>query len=288
MQEFDFASPKTLDAACQLLAQTGGRVVAGGTDVIPRLQRHMFPATTLVDISRLDALRFITTEDNEIRIGALTTYAEMLESPLLQEEAPVLLEAARTVGCPQTRYRGTLGGNIANASPAGDTLPPLLVLNAEVKLVSAAGERVLPLSEVLLGPGQTAIRPDEVLHSVAFQRLEGPYGSAFFKLGKRKGMNIAVVSVAVLMRLVADGTIAGARVAFGSVAPTAVRSKHSEAVLNGERPTAEVFERAARAALADISPISDVRSTAAYRRHASMTLLRRALETAAARAGGIL
>ena len=153
--------------------------------------------------------------------------------------------------------------------------------------MSAAGERVLPLSEVLLGPGQTAIRPDEVLHSVAFQRLEGPYGSAFFKLGKRKGMNIAVVSVAVLMRLVADGQSPGRVWPLALSRQPLSGSKHAEAVLNGERPTAEVWS-AARAALADISPISDVRSTAAYRRHASMTLLRRALETAAARAGGIL
>lgn len=286
MQEFDFASPQTLDAACHLLAQTGGRVVAGGTDVIPRLQRHMFPATALVDISRLDALRFITAENGEIRIGALTTYAEMLESPLLQEAAPVLLEAALTVGCPQTRCRGTLGGNIANASPAGDTLPPLLVLDAAVTLVSAKGQRVLPLSDVLLGPGQTAIQAGEVLHSVAFHQPAQPYGSAFVKLGKRKGMNIAVVSVAALLCLAADGTIAEARVAFGSVAPTAVRSPHAEAELNGQQPTADVFERATQAALADIFPISDVRSTADYRRHASVTLLRRALELAVARAGG--
>lgn len=287
MQEFDFASPQALDAACHLLAETGGRVVAGGTDVIPRLQRHMFPATTLVDISRLDALRFITAEDRAVRIGALTTYSQMLESPLLQDVAPVLLEAALTVGCPQTRYRGTLGGNIANASPAGDTLPPLLVLNAEVRLVSAVGERVLPLSEILLGPGQTAIQPGEVLHSVAFRRPAQPFGSAFLKLGKRKGMNIAVVSVAALVHLAADGTIAEARVAFGSVAPTAVRSQHAEAILNGQHPTAEIFEQAAEAAQADISPISDVRSTAAYRRHASSVLLRRVLELAVARAGGI-
>ena len=286
MQEFEFASPPTLDDACRILAETGARVVAGGTDVIPRLQRHRFPACMLVDISRLVELRFIREEDGTMHIGALATYAQILASPLLQAAAPVLLEAALTVGCPQTRCRGTLGGNIANASPAGDTLPPLLVLDAEVTLVGGAGQRTLPLADVLLGPGQTAIGPGELLHSVTLARTAEPCGSAFLKLGKRKGMNIAVASVAAMLCLAADGTIGEARVAFGSLAPTAVRSPHAEDELIGQPPVAETFERAAQAAQADISPIDDVRATADYRRRASATLLRRVLTTAAARAGG--
>ena len=280
MQEFDFYAPETLDALCRILTETGGRVIAGGTDVIPRMRRDQFQADRLVDISRIADLRFITEEDKEIRIGALTTYADMLSSSLLQRAAPSLLQAAATVGSPQIRHRGTLGGSIATASPAGDTLPPLLTLNAEVRLISLDSERTLPLAELLRAPGETCLESDEIVHSVAFPRLPEPSAAAFLKLGKRKGMAISVVSVAVALVIAPDGDIAEARIAFGSVAPTAVRSPHAEAALAGQSPNPEVIQRAAKAATSDISPIGDVRATADYRRHAAVHLLRRALQAA--------
>jgi CO/xanthine dehydrogenase FAD-binding subunit len=185
--------------------------------------------------------------------------------------------------CPQTRNRGTLGGNIANASPAGDTLPPLLTLDARVKLVSQGDERVIPLAEVLIGPGQTAIEPDEVLYSVSFSPMSESSGTAFLKLGNRKGMNIAVASVATAIHLTSDGEVDDVRIAFGSVAPTAVRSPQAESIIMGHPPGEELFEEAARAAMQDISPISDLRASAAYRRHAAAQLLRRALQSAVER-----
>jgi len=286
MQEFDLYAAETLDDLHRLLAETGARIIAGGTDVLVQMQRGVFLATCLVDASRVTGLRFITEEAGWIHIGALTTYADILASPLLCDTAPALVEAAATVGAPQTRSRGTLGGNIANASPAADALPPLLTLNAQVRLASSQGERVLPLSEVLRGPHQTCLRPDEIIHSVSFARLPGPSGAAFLKLGNRDGMAIAVVNVAVALVIATDGRIAEARVALGAVAPTPVRSPHAEAVLVGQRPTADVIEAAAQAMRADIAPISDVRGSADYRSYAAKHLVGRALRLSVERAGG--
>jgi CO/xanthine dehydrogenase FAD-binding subunit len=288
MQEFDFHAAETLDDLHRLLAETGGRVIAGGTDVLVQLQRGVFSATCLVDASRVHGLRFITEGADGIHIGALTTYADILASPLLRDAAPALVEAASTVGAPQTRSRGTLGGNIANASPAADALPPLLTLNAQVRLTSSQGERVLPLSEVVCGPHQTCLRPDEIIHSVSFTRVPGPSGAAFLKLGNRNGMAIAVVNVAVVLVLATDGKIAEAHVALGAAAPTPVRSFHAEAVLVGERPTEDVIAAAAQAVPADIAPISDIRGSADYRSHAARHLVSRALRLSVERAGGRL
>jgi CO/xanthine dehydrogenase FAD-binding subunit len=282
MQEFDFYTANTLDELLRLLAQTGGRVIAGGTDVLVQAQRGVFPASVLVDASRVRELRFIRQEGETVHIGALTTYADMLASPLLREAAPALVAAAATVGAPQTRARGTLGGNIANASPAGDTLPPLLTLDATVRLVRLGGERTMPLADVLRGPRQTCLEPGEIIHSVAFRRLPEPTGAAFLKLGNRQGMAIAVVNAAAVLTLGGDGRLGTARVALGAVAPTPVRSPHAEAILRGQPLSEEVFQAAARAVLYDIAPISDVRGSADYRRKAAARLTARALRLAAA------
>jgi CO/xanthine dehydrogenase FAD-binding subunit len=282
MQEFDFYAASTLDELLRLLAETGGRVIAGGTDVLVQAQRGTFPASVLVDASRVRELRFISQDGETIRIGALTTYADMLASPLLRDAAPALVMAAATVGAPQTRARGTLGGNIANASPAGDTLPPLLTLDAAVCLVKPGGERVLPLADVLRGPRQTCLESGEIIHSVAFRRPPERTGAAFLKLGNRQGMAIAVVNVAAWLALDSDGCIETAQVALGAVAPTPVRSPHAEAILRGQPPSEEVFQAAARAVLYDIAPISDVRGSADYRRKAAARLTARALGLAAA------
>lgn len=283
MQEFDFYAAQTLDDLYRLLAETGGRVIAGGTDVLVQMQRGVFPADCLIDASRIKALRFIRTDEERVHIGALTTYADMLDSPVLRQFAPSLLEAAATVGAPQTRCRGTLGGNIGNASPAGDTLPPLLTLTTEVRLTRRDGMRTLPLSSVLLAPHKTCLEADEIIHSVSFMRLPQPFGTAFLKLGNRGGMAIAVVSAAAAL-VIANGVLADARVALGSVAPTAVRSPHAEAILLGQAPSRELFAEAARAAVKDISPISDVRGTATYRQQAAQHLVNRALWLALERA----
>jgi CO/xanthine dehydrogenase FAD-binding subunit len=244
------------------------------------MQHGRFPADCLVDASRVKECRFIDSANRRVTIGALTTYADLLASAVVRKTAPLLIQAAETVGAPQTRARGTLGGNIANASPAGDTLPPLLALETQVRLVSQGGERTLPLADVLRGPGKTCLEPGEVIHSVSFARLPERCGMVYLKLGNRNGMSIAVASVAAVLVQGTDGKIADARIALGSVAPTAVRCPHAEAALMGQFPVHAVFQAAAAAALDDIAPISDVRATAAYRRVSAGRLVARALDQA--------
>ncbi len=285
MQEINFLTAATLDDLYRLLADTGGRVIAGGTDVIVQMQRGAFPADTLIDVSRIADLRFIRAEAGRIHIGALTTYSDVLASSALHEAAPALVQAAATVGAPQTRSRGTIGGNIGNASPAGDMLPPLLTLDATVTLASAAGTRVLPLDDMLVGPRQTRLAPGEIVYSVSFERLPRPFGAVFLKLGNRNGMAISVVSAAAVLALGAQGQIAVGRIALGAVAPRAVRSPHAEAVLAGQHSSAGLFSEAARAVQDDIAPITDIRGTAAYRRQAAERLVHRALRQAFEQAG---
>ncbi|MBL7161036.1 MAG: xanthine dehydrogenase family protein subunit M [Anaerolineales bacterium] len=288
MLEFDFLTPNRLDESTAILEETGGCILAGGTDLIPKMRNDLFFAPILVDLSNIDELSFIEEKDDQIVIGALTTHQAIAESALLKSTNPALVTAAGTVGCVQTRNRGTLGGNIANASPAADSVPPLLVYDAQIRLLNKAGERTMPLTEFLVGPGMTKLESGELIHSVSFSQLQGAWGGAFQKLGVRNGMAIAVVSVAAAIVLDASGKVSDTRLALGSVASTVVRSPKAESALIGHEPTPEVVSRAAEACAEDISPISDVRSTAEYRRHAAIVLARRVLEQAAAEARGRL
>jgi carbon-monoxide dehydrogenase medium subunit len=286
MQEFDFIRPNSLGELVDVLDETGGRILAGGTDVIPRMRHDLFPASVLVDASDISELSFIEEVDNQIAIGALTTHQEIVDSGLLQSANPALVAAAESVGCRQTRHRGTLGGNIANASPAADTIPPLRVFDAQVRLIGKDSERSIPLEELLVGPGETSLETGELIHSITFSRLSGAWGAAFQKMGKRKGMAIAVVSVAVALVLDGSGLVQDARIALGSVAPTVVHSPRAEKKLIGTEASSGTIQEAANAVIEDISPISDVRSTAEYRGHAAQVLTRRALEDAIEQARG--
>jgi CO/xanthine dehydrogenase FAD-binding subunit len=286
MQEFDFLRPDSLGELVKTLDETGGRVVAGGTDIIPRMRRDLFPVSVLVDASNVAELGFIEENDDQITIGALTTHQEITDSALLRVTNPALVAAAASVGCNQTRHRGTLGGNIANASPAADTVPALLAFDAQVRLLRKDGERAMSLQEFLVGPGKTRLASGELIHSVTFSRLSGAWGATFQKLGKRNGMAISVVSVVAAVVLDSSGEVQNARIALGSVAPTVVRSPKAEKMLIGREASLGVIQDAANAVVADISPISDVRSTADYRRHAACILTRRALEQAIGQARG--
>jgi carbon-monoxide dehydrogenase medium subunit len=288
MQEFDFIRPNSLGELINTLDKTGGKIVAGGTDVIPRMRNDLFSASVLVDASDVSELSFIEKVDDQISIGALTTHQEIVNSSLLQSEIPALVTAAESVGCIQTRHRGTLGGNIANASPAADTVPPLMAFDAKVQLLRKEGERSVPLNEFLVGPGETSLEAGELIHRITFSRLSGTWGAAFQKMGKRKGMTIAVVSVAVAVVLGSSGIVQDAKIALGSVATTVIRSPGAEKRLIGTEAGSGVIQDAANAVIEDISPITDVRSTAQYRGCASQVLTRRALEEAVKQAKGRL
>lgn len=286
MQEFDYFRPKTIPELKEKLALPGARILAGGTDIIPRMRRDHFPASCLVDTSGINTLNFIEDQGERIVLGALTSHQEIVESRLIQEFNPALVEAAESIGCIQTRCRGTLGGNVANASPAGDTLPPLLVYDAQVLLQSQEGERILDVEEFLIGPGQIALEPGEFIHSISFKPLQGYWGSHFIKVGKRSGMAISVVNAAGAIVLDEDGLVADAHLALGAVGPVVLRCGETEKALIGEKPDRSLFKQVAALAQAEISPIRDIRSTDQYRAHAAGVIAGRVLEIAAERAAG--
>lgn len=280
MREFDYYRPKTLPELKENLSQPGALILAGGTDIIPKIRKHKFAPTILVDTSGIPDLEFIEDQKEEVIIGSLTTHQQIAQSPLITLVNPALQAASESIGCIQTRCRGTLGGNLANASPAADTIPPLLAYNASLLIQSLEGERTIPLESFFLGPGKTSLEKGEFIHSVSFPRLKDRWGAEFIKVGKRKGMAISVVNTAVAVVLDQKGRFADARIALGSVGSVVIRCRETEGFLSGRIPDKELYAEAGRRVREEIRPISDVRSTVDYRLHSASVVVSRALEAA--------
>jgi xanthine dehydrogenase small subunit len=279
-------SPRNLAAAYAALADAapGSRVqpIAGGTDLMVALSGELGePPTAVVDLWGIDALRGIAIDGDAIALGALTTYTEIRRSALCREHVPALVEAAATIGAAQIQNRGTIGGNIANASPAGDTLPVLLAADARFVLGSGArGEREVPADAFWTGYRQTALQPDELLLRVLVP-LRADREMRFRKVGTRRAQSISKVVLAVAWRdPMAKGPWRDVRVALGSMAATPVRVAAAEAALEGAVPTPETADRASEALAAGVAPIDDVRSTAAYRRVVAARVLHRIIREA--------
>ncbi len=273
----DYARPGTLAEATELLAQGGWRVLAGGTDLYPGAGASL--AGRVLDLTGLPDLSGIALGQG-LRIGAATTWAAIAAADL-PLACRALQQAARQVGGRQVQNAGTIGGNLCNASPAADGVPPLLALEAEVELVSAAGSRRLRLAEFLLGPRRTALLPGEVLAAVLIPEAALAGRSAFVKLGARTHLVISIAMAAV--RLVVEGDhITTAALAIGSCSPVAVRLPAVEAALVGASVAEAVSRVVAGDVQAALSPIDDVRASAAYRRAAAVALVRRAVTEALA------
>ncbi|MGZ8563644.1 MAG: FAD binding domain-containing protein [Candidatus Limnocylindria bacterium] len=273
------ASPTALEEAYALLAETDGgawRPLAGGTDLMVTMSGEIGePPSRVLDIWGLDELRGIRVEADVLVIGALTTYTDLRRSPEVRELAPALAEAAATIGAAQIQNRGTLGGNVVNASPAGDTLPVLLALDAELVLGSVRGERTVAATDFWPSYRITARRDDELLLRIRIPRGEGRQ-VRFRKIGTRRAQAISKVVMALAWRSTGDDAPwTDARLALGSVAPTTIRVPAVEAILDEARPTRETADAAVAALVAAIQPIDDVRSTAAYRRLVAGRILHR-------------
>jgi CO/xanthine dehydrogenase FAD-binding subunit len=240
------------------------------------------PPASLVDLWAIDALRGIAIEGDALSLGALTTYTDIRRSALCREHVPALVEAAATIGAAQIQNRGTLGGNAANASPAGDTLPVLLAADAVFVVGSERGEREVPAAAFWPAYRRTALARDELIVRVRIP-LVADREMRFRKVGTRRAQAISKVVLAVAWRAAGGGAAGGGgpgvwrdvRVALGSVAPTPIRAAAAEAALEGRPPTPEVADRAAEVLAAELSPIDDVRSTAEYRRLAAARVLHR-------------
>ena len=272
MQEITtYLAPLQLDDALQAMADGAATVLCGGTDLAPQTEsgaRRYEP--TLLNIRRIEGLGGIGATGDEIRIGATTTVNEIRRNAALAERAPVLVEAAECFASEQIRNAASLGGNLCNASPAGDMTPPLLVLNASVELAcwrdDAVQTRRVPLEAFFVGPGKTVKRPEELLTAVVFNRPAADFAGRFRKSGPRPALEISTVSVAIGAR-VTGGRLVDVRVAMGSVAPTPLRARQVEAALEGKPLAAASIAEAVAAAAQDAKPIDDVRASAWYRGH---------------------
>lgn len=271
-----YIRPRALDAALRARAAGPCAVLAGGTDFYPgRVGRTI--AEDVLDLTALASLRGVHEEPACFRLGALTTWTDLLESPLPAWFDAVKL-AAREVGGVQIQNTGTVAGNLCNASPAADGIPPLLALGAEVELQSVRGVRRLPLGEFVLGNRRTACRPDELVTAVLVPKWDGRARSTFVKLGARRYLVISIVMVAAVAELAPDGTIGRAAVAVGACSAVAQRLGLLERDLVGRRLAPGIGALVTAGHLAPLAPIADVRGTAAYRLDAAATLVARALE----------
>lgn len=278
------ASPTTLDEAYALLADADGgtwRPLAGGTDLMVTITGEIGePPDRVLDIWALDELRGIRAEADALVIGALTTYSELRRSSDVARLAPVLAEAAATIGAAQIQNRGTIGGNVVNASPAGDTLPVLLALSAEIVLGSAGGERTVAATDFWPAYRETARRDDELVVRIRIP-LATDREVRFRKIGTRRAQAISKVVMALAWRSTGeDARWTDVRLALGSVAATPIRARGTEAAMEGRQPTRETADAARIALEAEIQPIDDVRSTADYRRSVAGRVLHRLIRDA--------
>lgn len=277
----EYLRPKHMDEVLRILQVRGSHahILAGGTDLLVHLRQASYQPECLVDITALDELRRIRRDDEMVYLGALVTHRQVERDPRLANYAGVLVNACHQVGSVQIRNYGTLGGNLVNASPAGDAILALAVLDAEILLHAAGGERWLPLSEFITGPGITTRCPDELLTTIRFQRLPASACCFFHKVGQRRSVTIAKVSISGMIFL-AEGVIQECRIALGAVAPTVLRLPSVERFLCGSSINEQVIQQAADLAADSCAPIDDIRSTVEYRRHMVRVLARRCLQAA--------
>lgn len=275
-------SPRDLAGAYAALsagtADTPVRPIAGGTDLMVALTGELGPPpASVVDLWAVDDLRGIAIDRDALTLGALTTYTEIRRSALCREHVPALVDAAATIGAAQIQNRGTLGGNIANASPAGDTLPVLLAADAVFVLGSERGEREVPAAEFWTAYRQTALAHDELVVRIRIP-LAADREIRFRKVGTRRAQSISKVVLAAAWR--GDGTWRDVRIALGSVAATPIRAAGTEAALEGRQPVPETADLAAETLAGELAPIDDVRSTAEYRRLVAARILHRVIRDA--------
>ena len=279
---FELDIPNDLAGALAALANgAGGSVlpIAGGTNLIVDIRAKRERPDRMVGLGEVDELLGMEFGPERISIGGRTTVSDLLRAPEIAAAAPSLVDAARLFGGLMVRNTGTVAGNIASGSPAADLVPPLLTLDAELTLASAASTRTLALDDYYLGYKQDARRSDELITRISWPRLPEKSSNTFYKLARRKGDAITVTGVAVTLA-VAAGTCTMARIALGSVAPIVLRAKQAEALLEGQVPTPALIGAAADAAADECSPIDDIRASADYRRHTARALTRRLLAQA--------
>ncbi len=278
MFDVSMERPRSLPELWDAIEATGGkyRLLAGGTDLVvaARMGHHL--GTTWIDISRIPDLGDLEVRSDHLWIGSTVTWQRLYRSELARTYLPGFLPCAFAFGSPQIRALGTIGGNVSHASPAGDSIPVMMIYDAEVVLTSRSGERTLPLTRFMTGVRKTGIQPGEVVRGLRLP-IPAPHEARFFKLGPRESLSISKVNAAVRARRV-DGKLSDVRIAIGAAAPVVYRAEDAERMLTGTWPDAEAIGKAARAAQAKATPITDLRSTKEYRFAMVEVLVRRGLE----------
>jgi xanthine dehydrogenase FAD-binding subunit len=280
LSEIEVVSAKHLKDALRVLHDRSDRIklIAGGTDAIIQLRESLLQAEQLLDISSLRELRYIRREKSVIHIGALSTYSDLIESPVLNGSCRMLVEASRTIGSLQIQNRATIGGNLGNASPAGDTVPPLYALDANVEVQSHEHVRLVPIEKFFLGYRRIDLKPDEIITEISFEAVEKPCVGTFLKLGLREGHFISLVCLAIRARWAPEGDrFSDVSVALGAVAPVAFRARKCEEYLENRILTHDTILNAGKIASEESSPISDLRASADYRRAVIPSLLYKAV-----------
>ena len=277
MAEGQFFKATDPQEACDLLAQYGGkaRLLAGGTDLMVAVNQRQLSPEVLVYLGD-SGLNYINSESDNLVIGAATPFTDIMGSNLVREEAPLLAEVISHIASPAIRNVGTIGGNLANGSPAADSATALLALGASLKLVSKAGDRVVAVEEFFTGPGETTLEPTELIQEVIVPKQAGGAKWAYRKLGKRKAQTLSIVSVAICCPL-DGGQCQGTRIALGAVAPTPILASEASALLEGKILSEGLIDESAKAAADASNPIDDVRGSAWYRRRAIEALVRQLL-----------
>jgi carbon-monoxide dehydrogenase medium subunit len=279
VSRYDYHQPGTLEEAFRLKnSMPESLYISGGTDLMVRINKKEIRPLALISLQSLPDLSGVENGNN-MRIGSMTSVSSLLNNPLLHDQYPILIQAAKELGNVQIRNVATIGGNLCNGSPAADLAPPLLVLEARVRLQSGKKNREIPLEKFYRGPGKTAVSPREILTDILLDHPEKNARMAFYKKGRTK-MDLAIASIAVLIRMEGNRCL-NARIAAGSVAPTPVRLFEVEALLERQTISEKTLADAQKLAAKSVSPITDIRATESYRRHIVGILVKRALQSLA-------
>jgi carbon-monoxide dehydrogenase medium subunit len=275
--KFQYHSPESLDEALSLLAELENVTpVIGGTDLMIAMRNGVSVPSHVVDLNKISELNYVKEEEGIIRIGATATHAQVANSSFVSR-VHSLVDSVSRIGSPQIRNRGTITGNICNASPAADSAPPLLVHLAEVEIQSLTGKRVIPITDLFAGPKINSLEMGELLTEIRIPVPPAGSASSFMRIGRRKAFTLSVVSAAAYIQMEGE-TCTDAKVAFGSVAITPIRVPEAESLLPGSKLDEETVKAASKAVYEAVKPITDVRGTAEYRKDMCPVLMRRAID----------